>query len=87
MITKEAIKELNEIRAERRRLEKLDKELTARLIADAEGETEKAWKGLSYKISEGKNTSADWEKIQKLDNWEQYRKVTTYPKLTIGTGK
>ena len=87
MITKEDIRELNEIRAERRRLEKLDKEITARLIAESEGETEKAWKGLSYKISEGKNTSADWEKIKKLEDWEQYQKVTTYPKLTIGNGK
>ena len=87
MITKEDIKNLNEIRAERRRLEKLDKELTAKLIAESEGETEKSWKGLSYKISQGKNTSADWEKIKKLEDWEQYQKVTTYPKLTISTGK
>lgn len=87
MITKEDIKRLNEIRAEKRRLEKLDKELTAKLIEESEGETEKHWKGLSYKITDGKNTSANWELIKKLDNWEQYQKVTTYPKLTIGTGK
>ena len=87
MITKEDIKRLNEIRAEKKRLEKLDKELTARLIAESDGETEKAWKGLSYKITDGKNTSADWDMIKKLDNWEQYQKVTTYQKLTIGTGK
>lgn len=87
MITKEDIKRLNEIRAEKRRLDNLDKELTAKLIADSEGETEKHWKGLSYKITSGKNTSANWELIKKLDNWEQYQKVTTYPKLTIGTGK
>lgn len=87
MITKEDIKKLNEIRAERRRLEKLDKELTAQLIAASEGETEKSWKGLSYKITDGKNTSANWDLIKQLDDWEQYQKVTTYPKLTIGTGK
>ena len=58
MITKEDIKRLNEIRAEKRRLDNLDKELTAKLIADSEGETEKHWKGLSYKITSGKNTSA-----------------------------
>lgn len=87
MITKEDIKRLNEIRAERRRLEKLDKELTAKLIESSEGETEKAWKGLSYKITEGKTTCANWELIEQLPNSEQYKKTTTYPKLTIGTGK
>lgn len=87
MITKEDVKKLNEIRAERKRLEKLDKELTAKLIAESEGETEKSWKGLSYRITDGKNTSANWELIKQLDNWEQYQKVTTYQKLTIGTGK
>ena len=87
MIKREDIKALNEIRAERRRLEKLDKELTAKLIAESDGVTEKEWKGLSYKITDGKTTSANWDLIKKLADWEQYQKVTTYPKLTISTGK
>ena len=87
MITREDIKALNELRAEKRRIEKLEKELTAALIAKSDGENEKDWKGLSYRITDGRSTSANWDLIKKLDNWEQYQKVTTYQKLVIGTGK
>lgn len=87
MITKEDIKRLNELRAEKRRIEKLERELTASLIANSDGKMENTWKGLSYKITDGKNTSANWDMIKQLDNWEQYQKVTTYQKLTIGAGK
>lgn len=82
MITRKDIEQLNEIRKERRRLEKLDKELTATLLEKAT-ENSHEWRGLSYTITEGHNTTADREKIQTLPNWEQYYKTTTYPKITI----
>ena len=84
MITKQEIEKLDTIRKERRRLEKLDKELTATLIAKAT-DTKKQWKNLSYEITEGHTTTADREKIATLPNWEQYYKTTTFPKLTIKT--
>ena len=84
MITRAEIEELDMIRKERRRLEKLDKELTASLIAKAT-KNERQWDGLSYTITEGKTTTAIKEKIQKLPDWEQYYKTTTYQKLNIGT--
>ena len=87
MITKEDIKRLNHIRAERKRYEQLDKELTAKLIDACDGKLENEWNGLSYKITEGKTTYPNRELIRTLDNWEQYYNTTTYPKLTIGTGK
>ena len=82
MITRSEIEKLNEIRKEKRRLEKLDKELTALLISKATEDSHE-WKGLSYTITEGKTTVADREKIATLPNWEQYYKTTTYPKITI----
>ena len=87
MITRKDIEELNAIRAEKRRLEKLDKELTAKLIENAEGKLSNIWKGLSYEITEGHTTTADKDKIKTLPDWESYYKTTTYPKLTIKTGK
>ena len=87
MITKKDIERLNHIRAERKRFEQLDKELTAQLISEFDGKLENKWNGLSYKITEGKTTFPNREKIQTLENWEQYYNTTTYPKLTIGTGK
>ena len=83
MITKEDIKRLNNIRREKRRLEKLDKELTAELLSRAEGITGKAWKDIAFTITEGKSTTAIREKIQTLPNWEQYYKTTTYEKINI----
>lgn len=82
MITRKEIEELNEIRKERRRLEKLDKEMTAALLNKAT-EDGHEWRGLSYTITEGKSTTADREKIQTLPNWEQYYKTTTYQKINI----
>lgn len=87
MITRKDIEELKAIRNEKKRLEKLDKELTEKLLQNAEGITEKDWKDISYKITEGKTTFANKEEIQKLPDWEKYYKTTTYPKITIGTGK
>lgn len=84
MITRTEIEELNEIRKERRRLEKLDKEITAKLIAKA-NKTSKQWDGLSYEITDGHTTTAIKEKIMELPNWEQYYKTTTYQKLNIKT--
>lgn len=86
MITKKDIEELNRIRQEKRRLEKLDKELTAKLLEKAD-DTEKTWKGIAYTITEGHNTTADREAIKKLPNWEQYFKTTNYPKINIKVGK
>ena len=84
MITRKDIEKLNRIRNEKKRLENLEKALTAELIAKAteDGHT---WKNLSYTITEGHTTFPDREKIATLPNSEQYYKTTTYTKLSIKT--
>jgi len=86
MIRKQDIEKLNRIRQEKRRLEKLDKELTEKLLQEAD-KTEKAWKNIAYEITEGKTTFPNREEINKLPDCERYYKTTTYPKIVIATGK
>jgi len=82
MITRKDIEKLNRIRKEKRRIEKLEKALTAELLGKAT-ETEHNWKGLSYKIIDAVNTSPNREKINALPNWEEYYNKTPYQKITI----
>lgn len=86
MIKKQDIERLNRIRQEKRRLEKLDKELTEKLLQEAD-KNEKTWDGIAYEITEGKTTFPNREEINKLPDYEKYYKTTTYPKLVITTGK
>lgn len=82
-ITKKEIQELLAIRQEKTRLEKLDKEITAKLLSKAGNKLSEEWKDISYTITEGKTTYANREKIKTLPNWQEYFNTTTFPKINI----
>ena len=82
MITRTDIEKLAELRREKARIEKEEKAMTAELLARAT-ENGHMWKGLSYRIDTGINTSPNRELINQLPNHEQYYKTTEYKKIVI----
>lgn len=83
MITRKEIEQLAELRKEKNRIDKLEKELTKSILERANGKG-KQWEGISFEVKPGHNSYPIKEKIMTLPNWEEYYKTTEYEKIVIG---